>query len=91
MGTRGPVSQLKLPPTLRIVSHKTTEDTSANSKVRPTAPEMPTDLPESLHALWTQLVDELDDAGLISAVDGPTLELALRHYAGAVATSDSLG
>lgn len=90
VGTRGPVSQLKLPPKLRIVSDKATVDTSANSKVRPTAPEMPADLPESLHALWTQLVDELDDAGLISAVDGPTLELALRHYAAAVAASDEL-
>lgn len=90
MGTRGPVSQLKLPPKLRIVSDKTPDQTSAQSKVRPSAPEMPANLPESLQGLWTQLVDELDDAGLISSVDGPTLELALRHYAAAVAASDEL-
>lgn len=90
MGTRGPIGGLKLPPKLRLVSDKTPDESSANSKVRPSAPEMSADLPESLHELWTQLVDELDTAGLISAVDGPTLELALRHYAAAVAASDDL-
>lgn len=90
MGTRGPISGLKLPPKLRLVSDKTPDESSAHSKVRLSAPEMPADLPESLHELWTRLVDELDSAGLISAVDGPTLELALRHYAAAVAASDDL-
>jgi P27 family predicted phage terminase small subunit len=90
MGSRGPVSELKLPPKLRLVTDKKPDDSSAQSKVNLTAPEMPADLPESLQPLWEKLVGELDDAGLISSVDGPTLELALRHYAAAVAASDEL-
>ena len=90
MGARGPVSELKLPPKLRLVTDKTPDGSSANALVKPTAPEMPADLPERLRDLWSHLVRELDDAGLISAVDGPTLELALRHYAAAVAASDDL-
>lgn len=90
MGARGPISELKLPPKLRLVTDKTPDGSSANALVRPTAPEIPADLPESLRPLWSHLVGELDGAGLISAVDGPTLELALRHYAAAVAASDEL-
>lgn len=90
MGSRGPVSEKKLPPKLRLVSNKEPDTTSANAKVRPTAPTRPADLPENLHELWDTLVEELDRAGLIASVDGPTLELALRHYAAAVQASDYL-
>lgn len=90
MGARGPVSELKLPPKLRLVTDKTPDTSSAQSMVRPSAPEMPAGLPENLRDLWSKLVSELDDAGLISSVDGPTLELALRHYAAAVAASEEL-
>ena len=47
-------------------------------------------MPEALSTLWDATVDALDEAGLITAVDGPTLELALRHYLAAVAASDDL-
>lgn len=90
MGSRGPVSEKKLPPKLRLVTDKTPDSSSANSKIRPTAPERPEDLPDNLVELWDHLVGELDHAGLISSVDGPTLELALRHYAAAVQASDYL-
>lgn len=90
MATRGPISQKKLPPKLRLVTDKTPDTASANAKVKPTAPERPGSLPEDLHALWDEIVGELDRAGLISSVDGPTVELALRHYAAAVAASDDL-
>jgi len=90
VGARGPVSELKLPPNLRLVTDKSPDVSSANASISPTAPERPDGLPESLHGLWDKLVSELDDAGLIAVVDGPTLELALRHYAAAVQASDEL-
>ncbi|WP_349862653.1 phage terminase small subunit P27 family [Leifsonia sp. WHRI 6310E] len=90
MGSRGPVSEKKLPPKLRLVSDKTPDTTSANAQVRPTAPERPEDLPENLHDMWDLMVRELDHAGLIAVIDGPALELALRHYAAATQASDYL-
>lgn len=90
MGSRGPVSQLKLPPALRLVGDKTLDTGSMHSMVSTTGPQQPEGLPKELAALWDTLVGELDDAGLISVIDGPTLELALRHYLAAVKASDDL-
>jgi P27 family predicted phage terminase small subunit len=81
------VSQLKLPPALSGVRNSTE---TAHSKLSVSRPTKPADMPDSLSALWDSTVDALDDAGLITAVDGPTLELALRHYLAAAAASDSL-
>ena len=82
------VSQLKLPPKLSAVRGKRAE--TMHSKLSVTRPEKPKDMPEVLSTLWDSTVDALDEAGLITAVDGPTLELALRHYLAAVAASDDL-
>lgn len=82
------VSQLKLPPALSAVRGKRSE--TAHSKLSVTKPPKPEGLPEDLSALWDSTVDALDEAGLITAVDGPTLELALRHYMAAAAASDDL-
>jgi len=84
------VSKLKLPASVQAVRPGEQREETMHSKLRPTRPEMPADLPQNLHGLWEKLVGELDDAGLIAAVDGPTLELALRHYAAAVQASDEL-
>lgn len=40
--------------------------------------------------LWDTIVPELDGAGLLSAVDGPTVELALRHFLAARKAADAL-
>jgi P27 family predicted phage terminase small subunit len=44
-----------------------------------------------LSSLWDAIVPELDDAGLISPVDGPSVELMLRHYALARRAFDQVG
>jgi P27 family predicted phage terminase small subunit len=84
------VSELKLPPTVRATRSgaKTTE--TMHSKLAKTRPEKPANMPAVLDALWESTVEALDEAGLITPVDGPTLELALRHYLAAVAASDDL-
>lgn len=90
MGTRGPVSQLKLPPKLRLVTDKKADTTSAHSKVSLSRPTKPAGLPDLVSDMWDTLAQQLDDAGLIAAVDGATLELAIRHYLAAVQASDDL-
>lgn len=90
MGTRGPVSQLKLPSKLRLVTDKTADTSSMQAKVSLTQPAKPEGLPDELSELWDTLVSQLDDAGLIAAIDGPTLELGIRHYLAAVKASDDL-
>lgn len=94
MGTRGP---LKLPAHLRPVpGQKPPADgdvdapVTAADVVKPGRPPRPEKLPKALHELWDQLVDDLDAAGMLAAVDGPALELALRHYAAAVKASNTL-
>ena len=82
------VSQLKLPPGLSAGSGKSVP--TMHSKLSVTRPAKPSDMPDALSGLWDSTVDALDEAGLITAVDGPTLELALRHYLAAVAASDDL-
>lgn len=90
MGARGPVSKLKLPPKLRLVSDQTPDASSMNATLRPTAPAKPEDLPAELSVLWDEVVTDLDNAGLIAHVDGMALELALRHYLAAVKASEDL-
>jgi len=84
------VSQLKLPPALSPVRVGAKSLETMHSKMSATRPPKPESMPESLDALWDSTVDALDEAGLLAAVDGPTLELALRHYLAAVAASDDL-
>lgn len=84
------VSQLKLPPALRGIRDTETVAETMNSKLAATRPEKPTGLPEAASVVWDSLAEKLDDAGLLAAVDGPTLELAIRHYLAAVQASDEL-
>lgn len=84
------VSQLKLPPNLRAVRGDQVAPETMNSKLSPTRPTRPAGLPDEVAALWDSMVDDLDEAGLLTAVDGPTLELALRHYLSAARASDDL-
>jgi P27 family predicted phage terminase small subunit len=84
------VSQLKLPPALSAVRPGVKSVETMHSKLSVSKPVKPEGMPESLSVLWDSTVDSLDEAGLITAVDGPTLELALRHYLAAVAASDDL-
>lgn len=58
--------------------------------MRASRPDIPKSLPASLHAMWNDIVDGLEQSGLLSKCDGPALELALRHYAAAIKASDAL-
>ena len=87
MGARGP---LKLPPTLRVVHPGEQADATAHTAMQPARPERPKGLPVELHALWDEIVDDLDKAGLIARCDGPALELALRHFLAARRASNVL-
>lgn len=87
MGARG---QLKLPPNLKIVAPERKTEATAAESTSPGRPTKPDDLPNRAVPLWDELVEALDHAGLLARVDGPALELALRHYVVAVASSDEL-
>ena len=87
MGARG---ILKLPNHLQPVPSKDAKPESVADTVRPVMPVKPDDLPGKVSELWDQIGAALDDNGLIAACDGPTLELALRHYVAAVAAADDL-
>lgn len=84
------VSRLKLPPNLQAVRADQSSLETMNSKLSPTRPPKPEGLPLAVSELWDSMVDDLDEAGLLTAVDGPTLELALRHYLSAARASDDL-
>lgn len=86
MGERGP---LKLPPALKVVPRADSERTAAETTA-PGRPRKPGKLPAGASKLWDELVEALDGAGLLSSVDGPALELALRHYVVAVKASNEL-
>ena len=93
--SRGPLSALKLPPNVRVLAGGAgaIDDRpadSAVSRVSLTAPVKPDKLPPLVSDAWDEIVPELDAAGMLSPVDGPTLELALRHYAAAVKASNAL-
>lgn len=85
MGARG---KLKLVP----ASDRPDIVATAAAKMAPKAPQMPQAVAdrEELAQLWGELVPQLDAAGLVSPADGPSLELAIRHFAAARRASDEL-
>lgn len=92
MGARGPLpAGLKLgaAPALSVVGPDDVPETAA-SALKPIRPKKPTGLPKAASTMWDQIVEDLDDAGLIARCDAAALELAVRHYAMAVRASNSL-
>ncbi len=91
MGQRGPLPEMRLPPHLRLVADPDAKaaQTAPAAGPTPTTPPKPDKLPAEVSALWDDIVPLLDKAGLITEVDGMTLELALRHYAAAVKASNA--
>ncbi len=79
MGARGP---LKLPSHLQAVPDASKAADTAASAVPAVAPTKPKAVEEDreLSALWDDIVPELDRAGLVTVSDGPSIELALRHF-----------
>lgn len=55
--------------------------TPPQPKPRPVAPGCPAHLPAVAKTQWRKVVPELERAGLATAVDGPTLEVAFMAYA----------
>lgn len=89
MGSRGP---LKIPRHLNPVQSAPPAGTLAE-RVRPQAPDRPFGFPADdaeLCALWDELVPVLDQAGVLAACDGPTIEMALRHFLAARRASDAM-
>jgi P27 family predicted phage terminase small subunit len=88
VGQRG---VLKIPKYLQAVPGGEAAGTVAE-RVQPRAPERPPGFPDDpeLCELWDTLVPELDRAGLLTRADGPTVELALRHFLAARKASDAL-
>ena len=86
MGERGP---LKLP---RHLSPVVTDGNSLADDIKKGAPDTPAGFPNNkrLTDLWVELVPLLDSAGLLARVDGPAVELALRHFLAARDASDEL-
>ena len=70
-----------MPTHLRPVTDQETAGTVAEVAPR-SAPAKPAAVAdnETLSELWDVIVPELDAAGLVSPADGPTIELALRHF-----------
>lgn len=88
MGARGP---LKIPQHLRVVDGDEKAGTVAED-VAPVAPDRPFGFPSDeleLSELWEEISSKLNDAGLMAACDGPTLELALRHFLAARRAHDA--
>lgn len=93
MGARGPLSELKLPPDLRVVDGaeaEAPEKATAAMAIKPLAPDKPEKLPPEVSAAWDSIVPELEAAGLLARCDGPTIELALRHFVIARHASEQL-
>lgn len=86
----GLVSEKKLPPKLQLAAADGVRIESAATAVKPEPPSKPDSLPSEVSQLWDEVVEALNDAGLISQVDGPAIELALRHFAAARFASDQL-
>lgn len=85
------VSKLKLPPSVQPAGKPAPRAVpTAAELVRPSRPLKPAGLPEHAARWWDTLVDQLDESGLLATVDGPALELALRHYCAAIEASDAL-
>lgn len=92
MGARGP---LRIPSHLQLVQPgvpggPASIPKSAADRVSLSAPVKPDDLPDSVSLMWDAIVPTLNDAGMLSPIDGATLELALRHFVQARMASDEL-
>lgn len=53
---------------------------TAAALAKPRAPEKPKDLAPEISDLWDAIIVPLNDAGMVSGMDFPTLVLALEHY-----------
>lgn len=84
------VSKLKLPASVQAVAPGEERVETMHSKLRPTRPTKPEGLVGELSDAWDEIVDALDEAGLLAQVDGPALELALRHFLVARKASEEL-
>ncbi|NJQ04279.1 P27 family phage terminase small subunit [Streptomyces lonarensis] len=91
MGSRGP---LKIPKHLQAVPEPgATAAGSMAERVAPSAPDRPPGFPvddREMCELWDAMVPELDRAGLLTRADGPTVELALRHFLAARQAGNAL-
>lgn len=78
---------------LKLAGGQLVSEGTVAADVQPQAPAKPASVTasESLSALWDNLVPELDAAGLLCPVDGPAVELALRHFLLARTASDEIG
>ena len=92
VGSRGPLPKnLKIGgPDLRAIGPDDVVEETAASRMKPIRPKKPTGLPAAASKMWDQIVEDLDDAGLIARCDAAALELAVRHYAMAVKASNAL-
>lgn len=87
MGSRGP---LKIVPPVPIPSRDEPVEETAQTRIRSSAPRKPDKLPAGGSKVWDEIIEALDEAGMIASCDGPTLELAVRHYLAAVKASNAL-
>lgn len=92
MGARGP---LKIPSHLSAVPDPAggtvgKPEVTAAAAVGGGRPQKPKSMPAAASRMWDQIVDDLEDTGLLAKCDAATLELALRHYALAVRASNSI-
>jgi P27 family predicted phage terminase small subunit len=88
MGVRGP---LKIPKHLQVVPGDAAGTVA--ERIAPSAPPRPPGFPEDdreMVELWDAIVPELDRAGLLTRADGPTVELAIRHFLAARKAGDAL-
>jgi len=63
---------------------------TAAENVKPLAPEKPADLAPDISKLWDEIIVPLEDAGMVSPMDFPTLVLALEHYSLARRAADNI-
>ena len=79
MGARGPVPKSNV---VRLrEGNPGKRRTPEPPKPKPVAPSCPAHLPATAKTQWRKVVPELERAGLATAVDGPTLEIAFMAYA----------
>lgn len=87
MGSRGP---------LRLVTAEVTAEEALKGSAQMDVPAASRKLyiparvreSESLSALWNEVVPPLEKAGLLTALDVPALEVAIRHYRAFIALDE---
>ncbi|ONK09447.1 putative phage terminase, small subunit, P27 family [Streptomyces sp. MP131-18] len=90
MGARGP---LKIPKHLKSVPAGEQAAGTVAERVDASAPSRPPGFPDGdpeMVELWDAIVPQLDRAGLLTPADGPTVELALRHFLAARQAGNAL-